>query len=86
MKKMTKEDIDFCERTAKYEVVSEEINEDGYKIAVLRTYNGATVICRIPPETPEQRKEKAAKICRALTEFAHPDCDFSECSFMQITF
>lgn len=79
------EELDFCERTARYQVISEEIKDD-VKIAVLRTYNGATVICRIPIETPEQRKETSARICRALTKFAHPDWDLSKCKRMEITF
>lgn len=82
--KKQEEELDFYERTKRYTVVSEEVKEDGSKVAVLKTYSGATVICRIPPETEEERREKAARICKALIHFAHPDWDLSQCKYMEV--
>lgn len=84
VKKQHEEELDFYERIKRYTIESETRNEDGSRQVVLRTYKGVRVICNIPPETEEERRQKAAKICKALIHFAHPEWDLSNCSYMEV--
>lgn len=60
----------------KFEVL-EEIQCKGYRKKVIKLENGTVVDMRIPDHTPEEEKEIAAKITRALFEMAFPDEDWS---------
>lgn len=83
MAKAKKEELSMWERT-EYDVISETETETE-KTAVLRLkHGGATVVCHIPKLSPEGERERAERITRALTKFAHPDVDLSEVELMKI--
>ncbi len=81
--KKNEEQLSLCERTERYEILSEEII-DGYKIGKLRSYNGTIVNCKIPIHTPEERDELSASICEAMIKFVHPDIDLSNVTYMEV--
>lgn len=78
-----KKDLSAWERS-EYEVISETETETE-KTAVLRLkHGGAAVVCRIPKLPPEGERERAERVTRVLTEFAHPDIDISKVKKIEI--
>lgn len=72
-KKHTKKEIpDIMVRTD-YEVLK-EWEEDGMKCTLIRnTYNGVRITCRVPHHTPEEERQIAANITRAMFEMCGID-------------
>ncbi len=71
------------ERAGMYTVISKSETETHY-IETIRTYNGATVINRIPKHTREEQSAIDKKILRALAKFANPDVDMSAVEYIEL--
>ena len=71
------------ERAGMHAVISQEETETHY-IDTIRTYDGATVVCKIPKHSSKEQKIVDSLIVRALTKFAHPDIDLDTVEYMKI--
>lgn len=71
------------ERAGMHTVISQK-ETDTYYIDTIRTYDGATVVCKIPKHSPEEQKIVDSLIVRALTKFAHPDIDLDTVESIKI--
>ncbi len=80
---MTTENLSPYERAGMYEVLSKTETET-YYIETIRTYDGATIVNRIPKHTGEEQSALEKSIVRALAEFANPDVDMSSVEYMEL--
>ncbi len=64
-------------------ILSEEETETHY-VDTIRTYDGATVVCRIPKLAPKEAAVRDRQIVRALTKFARPDVDINKVEHMKL--
>ena len=77
------EKLTLLER-AQYDIISETENETE-TVTVLRVrHSGAKVICRVPKHTPEEERQIAANVTRALTQIAYSGQDISHFRKMKI--
>jgi len=66
-----------------YTVVSKTETNTHY-IETIRTYDGTTVVNRIPKHTREEQSAIERGIIRALAKFANPDVDMSTVEYMEL--
>lgn len=71
------------ERAGMYEVLSKTETASHY-IETIRTYDGATVVNRIPKHTKKEQSALEKSIVRALAEFANPEVDISSVEYMEL--
>lgn len=77
------EKLTLLER-AQYDIISETGTETE-TVTVLRVrHSGAKVICRVPKHTPEEERQIAANVTRALTQIAYSGQDISHFRKMTI--
>ena len=77
------ENLSPYERAGMYEVLSRTETATHW-IETIRTYDGATVINRIPKHTKEEQSAIDKSILRALVEFANPDVDISSVEYIEL--
>lgn len=70
-------------RAGMYTVLSKTETTTHY-IETIRTYDGATVINRIPKRNKKEQSIIEKSIVRALVEFANPDVDMSSVEYMEL--
>ena len=83
MIKKTDQELTPYERAGMYTVLSKTETETHY-IETIRTYNGATVINRIPKHTKEEQSAIDKGILRALIKSVNPDVDISSVEYMEL--
>ncbi|MDE6035380.1 MAG: hypothetical protein K2G36_05665 [Ruminococcus sp.] len=71
------------ERAGMYTVIEKTETETHY-IETIRTYDGATVINRLPKHTKAEQAVIDGNIVRALAKFANPDVDMSSVEYMEL--
>ena len=71
------------ERAGMYEVLSKTETATHW-IEIIRTYDGATVVNRIPKHTKEEQSAIDKSIIRALAEFANPEVDILSVEYMEL--
>ncbi|MBQ8297674.1 MAG: hypothetical protein IJX77_07830 [Ruminococcus sp.] len=82
-KKEPERELTPYEKAGMYTILSTEETET-HTITTMRTYGGATVICRIPKHTPEEEQKLKEDICEALIEFAYPKMDRTKVKSMKV--
>lgn len=75
--KQPETELSAYEKAGMYTILKEEETET-HKITTLRTYGGATCVCRIPKLPPDEAKIRDGNIIRALAKFQFPDMDLSK--------
>lgn len=71
------------ERAGMYTVLNKTETATHY-IETIRTYDGVTVVNRIPKHTRDEQSIVEKSIVRALAEFANPDVDMSSVEYMEL--
>lgn len=71
------------ERAGMYEVISKTETETHY-IETIRTYDGVTVVNRIPKHDKKEQSVIDKSIIRALAEFANPEVDMSSVEYIEL--
>lgn len=71
------------ERAGMYEVLSKTETATHY-IETIRTYDGATIVNRIPKHTKEEQSAIDKSIIRALAEFVNPEVDIASVEYMEL--
>ncbi|MDE5619774.1 MAG: hypothetical protein K2O29_01340 [Ruminococcus sp.] len=79
----TEQKLTPYERAGMYTVLS-KTETDTHYIETIRTYDGATVINRIPKHTREEQSAIDKSILRALVKSVNPDVDFSKVEYMEL--
>ena len=79
----TDQELTPYERAGMYTVLNKEETAT-YYIETIRTYDGVTVVNRIPKHTIEEQSAIDNGIVRALAKFANPEVDMSSVEYMEL--
>ncbi|MDE5556857.1 MAG: hypothetical protein K2J32_04070 [Ruminococcus sp.] len=71
------------ERAGRYTVLGRNETETHY-IETIRTYDGATIVNRIPKHTRAEQSGIDKGIVRAVAKFVSPETDISAVEYMEI--
>ncbi|MDE6832732.1 MAG: hypothetical protein K2J39_00565 [Ruminococcus sp.] len=83
MTRKTEQELTPYECAGMYTVIGKTETET-YYIETIRTYNGATVINRIPKHTKEEQSAIDKSILRDLLKSVNSNVDFSKVEYMEL--
>ena len=84
MARIKKENPSMWERT-EYDIISEEVTENGIMGIIRNRYNGAVIECHIPEHTKEECEDLTAELTYALIQTVLSGEDISCIGNMEIT-
>ena len=83
MSEKTEQELTPYERAGMYTVIGKTETETHY-IETIRTYDGATIINRIPKHTKAEQSDIDKGIVRAVAKFVSPQTDISAVEYMEL--